>query len=77
MNVQHPLMDMMENPLMCHLDLSHWGQDEFVHQGMYTIRKVNFLSKNSILTKTQTFHEFFLHKIFFDNFSREIKVVNS
>ena len=34
----------------------------------HTIRKVKFLSKNSILTKPQ---------IFFDNFSREIKVVNS
>lgn len=34
MNVEHPMMDVMENPLMCHLDLSHWGQDEFVHQGM-------------------------------------------
>ena len=44
--------------------------------GMHTIRKVKFLSKNSILTKTQHFHEFFT-QIFFDNFSREIKVVNS
>ena len=33
-----------------------------------TIRKVKFLSKNAILTKPQ---------IIFDNFSREIKVVNS
>ena len=40
----------------------------------HTIRKVNFLSKNSILTKTQHFHEFFIQ--FFDNFSREIKIVN-
>ena len=40
------------------------------------IRKVKFLSKNSILTKLQHFHEFFT-QIFFDNFSREIKVVNS
>ena len=31
-----------------------------------------FFSKNSILTKPQYFHKFF-----FDNFSREIKVVNS
>ena len=38
----------------------------------HTIRKVKFLSKNSILTKPN-----FLPKFFFDNFSREIKVVNS
>ena len=73
---------------------------------MHTIRKVKFLSKNSIMTKTQHFHEFFIKKFFwqffswnqscqqlkspkpqhfhefftqnfFDNFSREIKVVNS
>ena len=42
----------------------------------HTIRKVNYLSKNSILTKPQHFHEFFTQN-FFDNFSREIKVVNS
>ena len=42
----------------------------------HTIRKVKFLHKNSILTKPQHFHEFFT-QIFFDNFSREIKVVNS
>ena len=42
----------------------------------HTIRKVKFLSKNSILTKAQHFHEFFTQN-FFDNFSREIKVVNS
>ena len=42
----------------------------------HTIRKVKFLSKNSILTKPQHFHEFFT-QYFFDNFSREIKVVNS
>ena len=42
----------------------------------HTVRKVKFLSKNSILTKPQPFHEFFT-QIFFDNFSREIKVVNS
>ena len=42
----------------------------------HTILKVNFLYKNSILTKPQHFHEFFT-QIFFDNFSREIKVVNS
>ena len=42
----------------------------------HTIQKVKFLSKNSILTKLQHFHEFF-NQIFFDNFSREIKVVNS
>ena len=44
--------------------------------GKHTIRKVKFLSKSSILTKPQHFHEFFT-QIFFDNFSREIKVVNS
>ena len=44
----------------------------FVH----TIRKVKFLSKNSIFTKPQHFHEFF-NPNFFDNFSCEIKVVNS
>ena len=73
---------------------------------IHTIRKVKFLSKNSIMTKNPTFsrvfhpnffwqfflwnqscqllksskpkhfHEFFT-QIFFDNFSREIKVVNS
>ena len=42
----------------------------------HTIRKVNFWSKNSILTKPQHFHEFFTQK-FFDIFSREINVVNS
>ena len=40
------------------------------------IRKVKLLSKNSILSKPQHFHEFFT-QFFFDNFSREIKVVNS
>ena len=43
---------------------------------VHTIRKVKYLSKNSILTKPQHFHEFFTQK-FFDNFSREFKVVNS
>ena len=42
----------------------------------HTIIKVKFLSKNSILTKPQQVHEFFTQN-FFDNFSREIKVVNS
>ena len=42
----------------------------------YVTLWVNFLSKNSILTKLQHFHEFFT-KFFSDNFSREIKVVNS
>ena len=37
----------------------------------HTIRKVKFLSTNSILAKPQHFHEFF------GNFSCEIKVVNS
>ena len=45
-------------------------------QSNHTIRKVKFLYKNSILTKTPTFSRVF-HPIFFDNFSREIKVVNS
>ena len=39
----------------------------------HTIRKVKFLSKNSILTKPQHFHKFFTKKIF-DNFSRESKL---
>ena len=43
---------------------------------MNIFRKVKLLSKNSILTKPQYFHEFFIQN-FFDNFSREIKVVNS
>ena len=34
------------------------------------------MSKNSFLTKLQHFHEFFVQN-FFDNFSREIKVVDS
>ena len=42
----------------------------------HTIRKVKILYKNSILTKPQHFHEFFI-QIFLDNFSREIKVINS
>ena len=37
----------------------------------HTIRKVKFLSKNSILTKSQHFHEFFTQK---NRQSREIKV---
>ena len=49
-----------------------WVEKKWLH----TIRKVKFLSKNSILTKSQHFHEFFT-QIFFENFSREIKVVNS
>ena len=48
---------------------------EFIYL-LHTILKVKFLSKNSILTKKQHFHEFFT-QFFFDNFSREIKVVNS
>ena len=42
---------------------------------LHTIRKVKFLSKNSILTKPQHFLEFFT-QILFDNFSCEIKFVN-
>ena len=30
------------------------------HASLHTFRKVNFLSKNSILTKPQHFHEFFI-----------------
>ena len=48
----------------------------FIIQVLHTIRKVKFLSKNSVLTKPLHFHEFFT-QIFFDNFSREIKVVDS
>ena len=43
---------------------------------LHTFRKVKFLSKNSIFTKNPTFSRVF-HPNFFDNFSREIKVVNS
>ena len=53
--------------------LSKYFQNDLIR---HTIRKVKFLSKNSILTKPQHFHEFFT-QIFFDNFSREIEVVNS
>ena len=42
----------------------------------HTVWKVKFLSKKPILTKPQHFHEFFT-KNCFDNFSREIKVVNN
>ena len=42
----------------------------------HTILKVKFLSQNSILTKTLHFHEFYTQFIF-DNFSPEIKAVNS
>ena len=40
---------------------------------LHTIRKVKFLSKNSILTKNPNIFT----QNFFDNISREIKVVNS
>ena len=43
---------------------------------LHIVLKVEFLSKNSILTKPQHFYEFFT-QFFFANFSREIKVVNS
>ena len=39
------------------------------------LEKSNFCPKNQFWKKTQHFHEFFT-QIFFDNFSREIKVVN-
>ena len=48
----------------------------------HTIPKVKFVSKNSIQScqqlksaNPQHFHQFLIQK-FFDNFSREIKVVN-
>jgi len=50
---------------------SHFYFTRFFH----SIRKVK-MSKNSILTRPQHFHKFFTQN-FFDNFSREIKVVNS
>ena len=53
-----------------------WVSDIFFKAFCNAIRKVKFLSKNSILTKPQHFHEFVTQN-FFDNFSREIKVVNS
>ena len=37
----------------------------------HTIRKVKFVSKNSILTKPQRFHEFFT-QYFLDNFSHKL-----
>ena len=42
----------------------------------HTILKIKFLSENSILTKLQYFHKFFTPN-FFDNFSREIRLINS
>ena len=48
----------------------------FLSAVLHTIRKVKFLSKNSIMTKPQHFHGVFT-QIFFDNFSRLFKVVNS
>ena len=39
---------------------------------LHTIRKVKYLSKNSILTKPQHFHEFFTPKI--DNFHGKSKL---
>ena len=53
-----------------------WNNDFSKIFSVHTIRKVKFLSKNSILTQPQHFQEFFTPN-FFDNFSREIKVVNS
>ena len=49
---------------------------ELLECTLFEFRKVKFLSKNSILRKPQNFYEFFTQK-FFDNFSREIKIVNS
>ena len=61
-------------------NLNDFGVRKFCQKKVYflqhTIRKVKFLSKNSTLTKTPTFSQVF-HPNFFDNFSREIKVVNS
>ena len=63
----------------CNCDILNWNFRAKNHENQentHTIRKVNFFSKNSILTKPQHFHEFFT-QIVFDHFSREIKVVNS
>ena len=66
---------------------------DFIKSSQHTIRKIKFLSKNSILTKlynflgksklsttkkckSPTFSRVFT-QIFFDNFYREIKLVNS
>ena len=58
------------------IHLSFW-QFKYIPSSLsHGIRKVKFLSKNSILTKLQHFHEIF-HQNCFDNFSREIKAVNS
>ena len=48
----------------------------FFLSSLISIQNTLFLSKNSILTKPQHFHEFFT-QFFFDNFSRELKIVNS
>ena len=63
------------HPVAAKLEI-HCFNASGIQGSCHTIRKVQFLSKNSILTKTQHFHEFF-NQIFLDNFSREIKVVNS
>ena len=60
----------------CSLLRSHNNTFIIFYFYLHTVRKIKFLSKNSILTKPQHFHEFFTQG-FFDNFSREIKVVNS
>ena len=51
---------------------SDWSFVLQFHYFLHTILKVKLLSKNSILTRTQHFHEFFTQKN--RQFSREIKV---
>ena len=48
-----------------------WDYFPYAIYIIHTVRKVKFLSKNSILTKPQHFHEFFTQKN--RQFSREIK----
>ena len=54
----------------------HYDPRQIASLLYHTIRKVKFLFKTSILTKSQHFHEFFTQNFFFDDFSREIKVAN-
>ena len=55
----------------------HYDPRQIASLLYHTIRKVKFLFKTSILTKSQHFHEFFTQIFFFfDDFSREIKVAN-
>ena len=60
----------MGNPdTICGHNISRDNKSEFK---THTIRKVKFLSKNSILTKPQHFHEFFTQKI--DNIHEKSKL---